>query len=120
MQRELITIEGGRPKTRLSLVSAYAVCSLAILMPVRVRLLFTLAINFIYNHLFATGRVILSFVGRRFTGLLIFLTYFAVLGPTSLLARLLRRDYLGTADAGSFFRPKEPPDAGAERLLRPY
>lgn len=121
MQVPLITIEGGKPKRRLSWLSAVTVCSLAVLMPVRVRIAFTLAINFIYNHVLATTRMILYFLGRQITQLLILLTYFLVLGPLSIVARLLGRDYLAEAETeGSCYSAKEPADSGAKRFERQY
>lgn len=121
MQHELITMEGGKPKKRLSLLSAYIVCGLAALMPSKVRISFMFAINFIYNHIFATTRLIVAFFCRRLTYLLIFLTYYLVLGPTAILARLLGRDYLMTRPVnGSMFTDKEPPDATEERFERQF
>lgn len=121
MQHELITIEGGRPKKRLNIVAALVVCALAIPLPVKARLAFTFAVNFVANHVLATARLVLAFLCRQLTHLLIFLTYVFVVGPLAAWARLMGRDYLGaTAADGSFFQPKEPPDAGPERFERQY
>ncbi len=121
MQVPLITIKGGKPKRRLSYISALLVCSLAVLMPVRVRVAFAFVINFIYNHIFATTRMIFSFLGRQLTHFLILLTYFLVLGPLALVARLCGRDYLGAAEKkGTFYTTKEPADSSAERFERQY
>jgi len=120
-QTPFYTIEGGEPKRRLGWLSAAVVCSLAVLMPVRVRIHFTTAINFVYNHVLATTRLILAFLGRGLTHALIFLAYFLALGPAALLARLLGRDYLGEREApGSLFSEKEPADAAEERFSRQY
>lgn len=114
-------MEGGKPKTQVNIVSAYVVTSLALLMPVRGRTAFAFLINFLYNHVFATTRMVLYFLGRRLTRLMIFLTYFLVLGPTAILARILRRDYLSVSgDPQSFFQDKEPADQSAERFLRQF
>ncbi len=123
MQHELITMEGGKPKKRLGLISAYIVCGLAALMPGKVRIAFIFVINFIYNHIFATTRLIAAFLCRRLTYLLIFLAYYLVLGPTALLARLLGRDYLMSRRRpanGSMFTDKEPPDTTEERFERQF
>ena len=121
MQRPLITIEGGKPKGRLGWLSAWVVTSLALFMPLKLRIVFTIAINFIYNHIFATTRLGLFFAARVLSRVLIFLVYWFVLGPSSLAARLLGRDYLGLKEAGdSHFKPKEPADESAERFERQY
>ncbi|MFH2203229.1 MAG: hypothetical protein ABIJ96_08965 [Elusimicrobiota bacterium] len=121
MQHELITFEGAKPKKRLSLASAYIVCTLAALLPGRLRIAFIFAVNFVYNHIFATTRLIVAFLCRQLTHLLILLAYYLVLGPTALLARLLRRDYLLTRRRqDSMYTDKEPADSGEERFLRQY
>lgn len=121
MQHELITMEGGKPKRRLSLISAYIVCLFAALLPIKLRITFIFVINFIYNHILATTRLAAAFAARRLTRLLIFLAYFLVLGPTAVLARLLGEDYLGERAAGeSFFTAKEPPDESEERFERQF
>jgi len=122
-QRPLVTIEGRDPKKRVGWLSAFLVCSCALFLPVRLRLAFTFAINFIYNHVLATTRVLLFFLGRQSTALLILFTYLFVLGPLSLIAKLLRRDFLSVRpaeDPDSFFTVKEPADEGEERFERQF
>jgi len=121
MQHELITFEGAKPKTRVGIVSAYIVCSIAALLPGRLRIAFIFVVNFIYNHVFATTRLIVAFLCRQLTHLLILLAYFLVLGPTAVLARLLGRDYLlARPRRGSMYTDKEPADRGEERFRRQY
>lgn len=112
--------ETGRSKPRPSLPCAAAVCLAALPLPVRPRIAFVLAVNFLHNRVLYVLRVAAYFMSRRLTGLLINAGYFLVVGPVALLARLLGRDYLGAAEQDSFFRAKEPPDASAERFLRQY
>ena len=121
MQRPLITIEGGKPKGRLSYASAWVVTTLAMLMPLKLRIWFSMAINFLYNHIRATSRIGVFFAARVLTAILIFLTYWLVLGPTALLARLLGRDYLSLREVkGTYFKPKEPQDTTGEEFSRQY
>ena len=119
MQTPLYTREGAPPKGRLSLVSALVVCGLALPLPVRARIAFTFAINFIYNHILATSRLALAFIGRQLTHGMIFLAYFLVLGPLALAARILGRDYLGAREEPTW-RPKEPADETEERFQRQF
>jgi hypothetical protein len=119
MQVPLYTREGAAPKRRLNIVSAVLVCALAVPLPVRARIAFAFAINFIYNHILATSRLVLAFVGRQLTHALIFLTYVLVLGPVALAARLLGRDYLGAREEPRWLE-KEPPDAADERFQRQF
>jgi hypothetical protein len=108
-QTPLITRDGARPKGRLSYLSALVITRLGAALPSGLRIRFTFVLNFIYNHVLAL------------TQTLIFLVYFLVVGPLSLIARLMRHDYLGTAERpGSFYREREPADTTAERFERQY
>lgn len=121
MQRPLVTIEGHAPKRRLHFLSALIVCGIELILPFRLRLWFTVFINFVYNHVFATFRLFLALLGRGLTRVMVWLSYFAALAPTALLARALGRDYLRKKDSpGSFFLDKEPADEGEERFLRQF
>jgi len=119
MQVPLYTREGAGPKKRLSLASALIVCALAVPLPVRARIAFTFAINFLYNHILATSRLVLAFIGRQLTHAMIFLTYFLVLGPLALAARLLGHDDLGAREEPRWLS-KEPADATDERFQRQF
>lgn len=121
MQVPLITHEGAKPKGRLSYLSALVITSLAVVMPVRLRITFSIVINFLYNHIFATTRMGMCFAARLLTHALIFLTYYLVLGPISLLVRLFGADYMRTSEAeGSLFLMKEPEDSSEERFERQF
>jgi|GEM_PF-5110967 len=120
MQQPLITIEGGKPKKRLGLVSSWLICAIALPLPVRARIYFVFLVNFIYNHVLATTRLIISFLGRRFADAMIFLAYYLVLGPLALFGRLLRPSRSAAAPGGAFFSDKEPQDSTAERFERQY
>lgn len=120
-QSPLITRDGAKPKGRLSYLSALLITRVGSLLPSRLRIRFTFILNFVYNHFLASARMGSAFAARALTQTLIFLVYFLVVGPLSLLARLLGRDYLGTADRpGSFFQEREPADATSERFERQY
>lgn len=121
MQVPLYTIPGGKPKQRVGYLPALLACSLAAVLPVRLRLVFTFALNFIHNHVLATLRLILFSLGWLLTHALIAMTYYLVLGPLAVAARLLGRDYLSTAPRpGSWFSAKEPADETEARFLRQY
>jgi hypothetical protein len=114
-------MEGGKPKKRLSIVSAYIVCLFVALMPIKVRITFIFIINFIYNHILATTRLIVMVLARGFTHVLIFLAYYLVLGPTAIAVRLMGRDYLSlNKPDGSMFTDKEPADKTEERFERQF
>jgi hypothetical protein len=117
VQRPLITIEGGKPKERLGLIPASIVCSVALVLPPRPRIYFVFFVNFLHNHVLATIRIALSLLGRRFSGVVIFLAYYLALGPMALLSRLSG----GSAASGnSFFTDKGPEDSSRERFERQY
>jgi len=121
MQHELITMEGGKPKKRLNLLSAYVICFFAALMPIKMRITFIFVINFIYNHILATTRLLVMIMAKTLTHALIFIAYYLVLGPTALWARLMGHDYLSLrAPPGSMFRDKEPADTTEERFERQF
>ncbi|MEI7480873.1 MAG: hypothetical protein WCK75_00840 [Elusimicrobiota bacterium] len=120
MQQPLITIEGGKPKKRLGLVPSIIVCAAAILLPPRARVYFVFFVNFVHNHILATARIVISFLGRRFTGALIFLTYYLAVGPIALFVRISGGAGAAAADEGSFFTEKEPEDSTRERFGRQY
>lgn len=116
MQQPLITIEGGKPKERLALIPSALVCGVALVLPLRARIYFVFLVNFIHNHVLATARIVLSFLGRRFADALIFPAYYLGLG----LAALLTRRGGAAADEDSFFTDKEPEDSSRERFERQY
>lgn len=121
MQVPLITRPGAKPKSRLGYYSALVVVWVLGLLPSRGRVAFAIALNFFYNHVFATLRMGASFASRALTRVLIFLTYFLVLGPVSIFARLTGADYLLMREKeGSLFLPKEPADETEERFLRQF
>jgi hypothetical protein len=120
-QTPLITRDGARPKGRLSYLSALVITRLGAALPSGLRIRFTFVLNFIYNHVLASARMGSALAARALTQTLIFLVYFLVVGPLSLIARLMRHDYLGTAERpGSFYREREPADTTAERFERQY
>lgn len=120
-QTPLITRDGAKPKGRMSYVSALVITRLGAVLPSGLRIRFTFVLNFVYNHVLASGRMGSAFVARALTQTLIFLVYFLVVGPLSLLARLMGRDFLSTADRpGSFFHAREPADTTSERFERQY
>jgi len=120
VQQPLITIEGGKPKKRLGLIPSVIVCAAAIPLPPRARIYFVFFVNFVHNHILATARIVISFLGRRFTGALIFLAYYLAVGPMALLVRFLGGTGTAAADEGSFFTDKEPEDSIRERFGRQY
>ena len=81
---------------------------------------FVFFVNFIHNHVLATVRIVVSFLGRRFTGTLIFLAYYLALGPMALLSRLFGEKAAPAEGKDSFFTDKEPEDSTAERFERQY
>lgn len=120
-QPEQVPREGGEAKKPLPLISAYIVSSIAFLLPLRTRVRFNYAMNFLHNDPRASFSMAFAWVGMRFTGMMIWLAYHFVLGPTAMVARLFGADYLGLKrDGDSFYGPKEPPDQGEERFLRQY
>jgi hypothetical protein len=119
MQTPLVTRENAAPKRRLGIVSAVVVCSIAAVLPVRVRIVFTFAINFVYNHVLATARLLLAVVGRWFTRGMIFLAYFLAVGPAALAARALGGDYLDARGRPRYWA-KEPPDGSRQRFQRQF
>jgi hypothetical protein len=121
MQPEQIAVEGGKPKQALSMWSAQVITIIGMLLPVRLRVAFTFAINFAFNNLYAVFRLALAYLGRGFLHLLIFLAYYLVVGPSSLLSRLLGEDPLSVRPKdGSYFTTKEPPDTTEERFERQF
>jgi hypothetical protein len=120
-QPEQIPFEGGKPKKQLPLVGAYFVNAVVFFLPLRLRVKFIYAMNFLYNNPTASLRMAFGWIGMRFTYLLIWLTYYLVLGPTALVARLLGYDELGLErDEPSFYTDKEPADTTEARFLRQY
>ena len=121
MQYELITYEGAKPKRRLSALSAWFICAVSAVLPLKLRVGFVFFVNFVFNHVRATIRLIIAFLARQVTHLFIFLSYFLVVGPTALVVWVLRKDYLSTRKVeGSFFTSKEPADSTTERFERQY
>jgi hypothetical protein len=121
LQPEQIPVEGGKPKQALSLWSASLITTMAMFMPVRMRVVFTFGINFLFNNAYAVFRLALAYLGRVFLNVLIFLAYYLVVGPTSWLSRLMGDDYLSLRPIeGSYFTTKEPPDVTEERFERQF
>ena len=126
LQPEQIPVEGGKPKAAMSPMWATIVTTIAMFLPIRLRVWFTFAINFLSNNLYAVFRLGLAYVGRAFLHLLITLAYFLVVGPTALFARLFGADYLSTrpmafaGPEGSYYTTKEPPDTTEERFERQF
>jgi hypothetical protein len=121
MQFDQFPVEGGRAKARVGLFSAYVVSTLAAILPIRARTAFAFGLNFVYNNLRATLGLLGAWLSRGVTDGAIFLVYWAVVGPTAVLARLVRRDDLRLRPVqGSMFTEKEPPDDSEERFLRQF
>ena len=110
----------GESKPQPSLAAAYLVCATALLLPGRIRIVFTLALNFFNNRVLSTSKLFLYFFSRRIVDLLMYLGYFLVVGPVALCARLAGNDYMGTAEAESFFQDKEPADEDEKGFARQY
>ena len=75
MQFEQVPLEGGKPKARVGLVSAYVVTLLAAILPLKVRTAFGLAINFVFNQTAAIVRMVAALLSRGVTSVAIFLVY---------------------------------------------
>ncbi|MCB9662609.1 MAG: hypothetical protein H6732_00700 [Alphaproteobacteria bacterium] len=121
MQFDQYTEEGKPAKERVGLGSAYVVSTLAALLPTRVRTLFAFALNFVYNRITATFRLLGAWFGHVATSVAIFLVYWLVVGPTSLLVRAFGADYLrATPVKDSNLTTKEPPDTTEDRFLRQF
>jgi hypothetical protein len=122
LQPEQIAIKGGKPKQALSLFSASVITTIGMFMPVRLRVAFTFAINFLFNNVYAVFRLASAYLGRAFLHLLIFLAYYLVVGPTAVIARMLRSDHMrvGLFDGGTYFTSKEPADQNEDRFLRQF
>lgn len=120
-QPEQVPYEGGEAKQPLPLWAARVVSAVAFLLPLRVRVRFIYTMNFLYNSLGASVRMAFGWLGVHLTRIMIFASYFLVLGPTALLARLFGADPLGLRRSGdSYFTTKEPADASEERFSRQY
>ena len=120
-QPEQVPYEGGRAKKPLPLWAARVVSALAFLLPLRLRVRFIYAMNFLYNSLGASIRMAFGWLALHITRMMVLASYFLVLGPTSMLAKALRADPLGLRRTGdSYFQTKEPADASEERFLRQY
>jgi hypothetical protein len=121
MQFDQFPVEGGEAKQRVGMFSAYLVSTLAAVLPIRVRTAFAFGLNFVYNNFRATLVLLGAWLSRGVTGGAIFFVYWAVIGPTALLARLFGRDDLRLRPVqGSMFTKKEPPDDSEERFLRQF
>jgi len=121
MQFEQVPLEGGVPKGRVGVVSAYVVSTVALVLPIRARTAFAFALNFVYNNARATLILLGAWLSRAVTGVAIFAVYWLVIGPTALVARALGRDDLRLRRVqGSMFTTKEPPDDTEERFLRQF
>ena len=122
LQPEQIAVKGGKPKQALSVFSANFITFAGMLMPVRLRVAFTFAINFLFNNFYAVFRLTLAYIGRAFLHVLIFLAYYLVVGPTAVLSRLLGSDHLsvGAVKGDSYFTNKEPADHTEDRFLRQF
>jgi|JI10StandDraft_1071094.scaffolds.fasta_scaffold237611_2 hypothetical protein len=121
MQFDQFPVEGGEAKQRVGMFSAYVVSTLAAILPIRVRTAFAFALNFVYNNFRATLVLLGAWLSRGVTGASIFFVYWAVIGPTAMLARLFGRDDLRLRPVqGSMFTKKEPQDDSEERFLRQF
>lgn len=121
MQFEQVPIEGGPAKSRLALWPSQLVALLAAVLPIRVRTAFGFALNFLFNRVGVTLRFLAAGVSGMISAVAIFLLYYLVIGPSSLLARALRYDDLTERRAKStMFQTKAPPDDSDERFLRQY
>ncbi len=122
-QPEQVPVEGGRAKDALPLWAARLVSAVAWLLPLRLRVRFIYATNFLFNRTGDVLRMAFAWLSLQLTGLLIGVVYWLVLGPTALIGRLLGQDdlRLRPQPAGrSYFTAKEPPDTTAERFARQY
>lgn len=121
MQAEQVTVEGAAPKGRVDVVSAYLVTAIAMILPLKVRTAFSFALNFIYNRVGATLRLVAAWIARALAQVAMFLVYHLVLGPTALLMRWFGSDDLRPAlKDGSYFTDKDPADEGEARFSRQY
>lgn len=121
MQFDQYTSEGGPPKARVGLVSAYVVSTLAAILPTRVRTLFAFGLNFVYNRVGATFRLLGAWLALGVTNVAVWMVYWLVIGPTALVARLLGQDDLRSRPVtGSNFTVKDPPDSTEARFQRQF
>lgn len=110
-----------KEKRPVGLISSYIMCGLALCMPFRVRVIFTFLLNFIYNNVLYTLKVIIAVINSYFVNILIFLVYFVIVGISSFFARFFRQDYISqNPNRNSYFLDKEQPDETSERLQRQY
>lgn len=111
-----------REKKKIGLISSYVMCVLALLMPFRMRIVFTFLINFIYNSIFDTMKIIISLINKFIIQVLIFIVYFLVIGCCSLIAKLFRQIYIYGIDrsVSSYFLPKEDFGNTPEQFKRQF
>jgi hypothetical protein len=121
MQNEQVVFEGAAPKAPVNLFASYVVTTIAMFLPLKVRTAFAFALNFLFNHFWATLRLLAAWVMRAINHVAIAAVYFLVLGPTALWMRLWGRDDLHSPlVGGSYFTDKEPEDETEDRFLRQY
>ena len=121
MQFDQVTVEGAATKGRVDVVSAYVVTAIAMVLPLRVRTAFSFALNFVYNRVGATFRLLAAWIARGLAQVAMFLVYHLVLGPTALVMRWFGSDDLRpTLKDGSYFTDKDPADEGEARFSRQY
>jgi len=108
-------------KKPLGLLPSYLTCCAALCMPHRLRITVTFLINFIYNNIIETFKVIVAAINACLVQVLIFAVYFTGVGLCALLQRLSRdRFVLYEKQRTSYFRDKEPPDEDLCRFQRQY
>lgn len=110
-----------KEKKRLGLISSYVMCVLALIMPHRLRVIFTFILNFIYNNIVVSLKIVASVINSLLVGVIIFLTYFFIVGFCSLIARLSGKRYLsGDIQQLSYFLDKENSSESLEKSFRQY
>jgi uncharacterized protein YqhQ len=110
-----------KEKKRLGLISSYAMCMLALIIPPRLRIIFTFILNFIYNNIVDSVKIVVSIVNSFLVGVIIFLTYFFIVGTCSLIARLSGKRYFsGDSRQPSYFLDKENSSESLEKSSRQY
>lgn len=99
-----------------------AVVGFALILPVRIRVLFIIFLSFIENSFSKTLQIVFYFLQGFLNRLLIFFTYYLGIGMSSVIYRILRMDYLNQRGdkRNTFWSEKEMIKNAREHLKRQF
>ncbi|MBM3256673.1 MAG: hypothetical protein FJZ04_04385 [Candidatus Moranbacteria bacterium] len=108
-------------KKPVGIISSYIMLSIAAILPHRARIVFTFLLNFFYNNIRTTMRLIFSVLSSIIVNILTFFTYFFIVGICAFWVKIFGKEGITQSkNRETYFLPKAPADKSEERFLRQY